>query len=305
MVSSALPPVNPVGPFSGYCDGYGQPGALGLGYVSTMKLATGVVDTSLLAQDSILEDIVVYDRAEKNNAYIGQINMGTASSFCGPMGLLWGYDIAIAPDLRADPLMEKRQYDGTPLPVFRAQGLLRATEALFGTSEARRFPPLPGAYVICAHKSQTARQGTRPDGSTVNAVWCYMAVSIASDRDTSADLFVEDAGCSAIDDQDELDAWLDRHIDTVAESIVLCGQDQNVSYQETFIGHASVIIPEGHVGTALACAPFITLAQDAVVGSIERMRSLSLSEWNRRAPAGLGTIACEPRETRLSQRPAG
>lgn len=74
-----------------------MPGAGGLGYVSTMKLATGLTDVSEYEGDEVLEGIVAYDKAEKNNAYIGQINMGTASSFCGTMGRLWGYDLAVAP----------------------------------------------------------------------------------------------------------------------------------------------------------------------------------------------------------------
>ena len=31
-----------VGPFEDYCDGYGNPGASGLGYVSALKLETGI-----------------------------------------------------------------------------------------------------------------------------------------------------------------------------------------------------------------------------------------------------------------------
>ena len=30
-----------VGPFDTYCDGYGNPGASGLGYISVLKLSTG------------------------------------------------------------------------------------------------------------------------------------------------------------------------------------------------------------------------------------------------------------------------
>ena len=46
--------------------------------------------------DFLLDDIVAYDRAEANDAYIGQINMETASSFCGIAGQVWGYDLATA-----------------------------------------------------------------------------------------------------------------------------------------------------------------------------------------------------------------
>jgi hypothetical protein len=30
-----------IGPFDDYCDGYGNPGASGIGYVSVLKLSTG------------------------------------------------------------------------------------------------------------------------------------------------------------------------------------------------------------------------------------------------------------------------
>ena len=66
-----------VGPFDDYCDGYGNPGSSGGGYISVLKLSTGTVAKTM---DSVLEGIVSYDRAEKNDAYAGQINMIAASS---------------------------------------------------------------------------------------------------------------------------------------------------------------------------------------------------------------------------------
>ena len=80
-----------VGPFDDYCDGYGNPGASGIGYISVLKLSTGTVAKTL---DTVLEGIVSYDRAEKNDAYAGQINMIAASSFTGINGAVWGYDLA-------------------------------------------------------------------------------------------------------------------------------------------------------------------------------------------------------------------
>ena len=89
--SMSLPDVvnGAVGPFDPYCMGYLNPGASGYGYISTLKLSTGVV--SMAGLDQGTEGIVSYDRCEKNDAYIGQINMLTASSFCGVKGAVWGY----------------------------------------------------------------------------------------------------------------------------------------------------------------------------------------------------------------------
>jgi len=65
-----------LGPFDSYCDGFGNPGSSGLGYISVLKLETGKVRTDM---DKVLEEIVSYDRAETLGTYIGQINMITAS----------------------------------------------------------------------------------------------------------------------------------------------------------------------------------------------------------------------------------
>lgn len=278
-----LPIVNPVGPYGNYCDGYGQPGELGLGYVSTMKLATGLVDISEYKGDFVLENIVAYDKAEKANAYIGQINMGTASSFCGPMGRLWGYDLAVAPDLTTHELFSVTQYDGSPLPVYSADPLLGATEVLFGTEANRRFPPLPGAYVVCANKSKTAAQSEE-----VRSIWCYIAISITRDRENSADLFIEDAGTSRIANLDNLEQWLRDHSGQVVRSIVACGKDQSVTYKETFISWLGVVVPPDNVGTALTVAPYITLAQNAIVDSFDHMIGMSLSDWSAQAGPGVG-----------------
>ena len=44
-----------VGPFDDYCDGYGNPGSSGVGYISVLKLSTGTVAKTM---DSVLEGIV-------------------------------------------------------------------------------------------------------------------------------------------------------------------------------------------------------------------------------------------------------
>jgi len=290
------PPIDPVGPYENYCDGYGMPGAAGLGYVSTMKLATGLADISEYSADSILEGTVAYDKAEKAGAYIGQINMGTASSFCGTMGRLWGFDLAVAPDLRDYPLPGTyTQYDGTPLPVYNAKPLLDATQDLFGTEESRRFPPAPGAYVVCANKSTTEQSSRTGDPQTdVTAVWCYIAISITKDRDNSADLFIEDAGTypkNVPDPGTDIESWIEQHVVSVINSILACGKDQSVLYEETFIGWAYVEVPPNTVGTALTCAPYVTLGKNAIVGSFDNMLGMGLAEWSSLAGPGVGPTA--------------
>jgi histidine decarboxylase len=156
--STSLPDVvnGAVGPFKPYCMGYLNPGASGYGYISTLKLSTGAVRT--VGLDPGTEGIVSYDRCEKNDAYIGQINMLTASSFCGANGAVWGYHLAVADEIAGGtlkPIYYQNEPKGCRIPVYPDAPLLNCAERLFGTEALRRFPPMPGAHVICANKSAT------------------------------------------------------------------------------------------------------------------------------------------------------
>ena len=51
-----------IGPFENFCDGYGNPGARGLGYVTVLKLEIG--EALLGKMDEVLAEIVSYDSAE-------------------------------------------------------------------------------------------------------------------------------------------------------------------------------------------------------------------------------------------------
>jgi histidine decarboxylase len=261
-----------VGPFDRYCDGYGNPGPSGIGYVSVLTLSTGIVAK---AMDSVLEGIVSYDRAEKNDAYIGQINMLTASSFNGLNGAVWGYDLARHEGLddgSVQPLMSQLRHDGEQIPVYPVAPLLEAGERLFGTAEDRRFPLLPGAHVVCATKEVTTTGPT--------SVWSAIALAIAEDREHDSSLFVEDVGQDLpASSEREREQILQERMANIAESVVLCGADQNVKYKEIFVGFKSQWIPEGHVGCALVAAPYCVLARDAVPSPPSELLDTSLSEW--------------------------
>ncbi len=274
-----------ISPFDDYCDGYGMPGAKGTGYVSVLKVSTGVVEKG---DDDLLDGIVAYDRAEANDAYVGQINMITASSFNGPAGSIWGYDLARAADIaqnRQRPLFTVKQYDGSELKVFDGAPLLRAGKALFGTAKARRFPLLPGAHVICANKSVMAyrpKQGRALRGQAYG-VWSYIAISIAKDRKKDANLFIEDAGLwTKSDSLADLTAFLERHRKSVVKSIVACGEDQSVVYERTYISFAKVIMKPGQIGTALTVAPYVVLARKALPGGdFSALGKMTLPQWER------------------------
>lgn len=276
-----------IGPFDKYCDGYGRPGAKGLGYVCVLKVSTGVVKKN---DDTLVDGIVAYDRAEANDAYIGQINMETASSFCGLTGNVWGYDLARAGGIGGKgekPMFTLKQYDGTPLPVFNGGPLLMAGQALFGVEQKRRFPPAPGSHVICANKSLTRSRPKKgkpdPNKGEAYGVWCYVAVSIAKDRNTQADLFIEDAGAwTKGTDRKKLVSFLDDHQKIVAWSIAACGEDQSVVYHRTYMSYAYVIMEPGYIGTALTAVPYVVLARKAVPGGdFEALKKMGLEQWEK------------------------
>jgi histidine decarboxylase len=281
-----------IGPFDSFCDGYGRPGARGLGYVCVLKLATALAEKR---DDALLDGIVALDRAEAAGAYLGQVNIETASSFCGLAGQVWGHDLATAeaiatnrhPPLFSVPQHDGSQHDGSQLPIHDGQPLLEAGEALFGTVSRRRFPLAPGAHVICANRSVTAyrpRTGI-PDAERGQAygAWCYLALSIARERDAAADLFMEDAGLwSDGEDGGALAAWPESHRRCVVDSIVACGSGQGVAFERTYISYAYTLIPPGHLGVALAAAPCIVLARRALPGGdFGRLYRLTLGEWER------------------------
>jgi histidine decarboxylase len=267
-----------VGPSQPYCMGYLNPGASGYGYISTLKLSTGVVSTAGL--DPGTEGIVSYDRCEKNDAYIGQINMLTASSFCGVNGAVWGYHLATA-DQIAGGTLKPIYYESIPvnrlIPVYPVAPLLDCAQRLFGTEAKRRFPPMPGAHVICANKNDTAPGPTW--------MWAAIALAIANDRETEANLFIEDCGHygTAITPEREVIEFLDVTRHNVTKSMVMCAVDQGVTYSKIFCGYKYQFAPANHVGCALTCAPYVLLAQNAIPTGqpASSIIGMTISKWEQ------------------------
>jgi histidine decarboxylase len=268
-----------VGPFDDYCGGYGNPGSSGLGYISVLKLSTGMV---LKEMDTVLEGIVSYDRAEKNDAYAGQINMVAASSFNGVNGAVWGYHLARHDGLidgSIKPLMTRRRRDGAEVVVYPVAPLLEAGERLFGHAEDRRYPLIPGAHVVCATKEITISGPT--------SVWSAIALAIAEDRERDSNLFIEDVGEGAEGNTDDERAEaLHKRMENIVESVILCGEDQDVRYKEIFVGFKTQWIPSGYVGCALTCAPYVVLAKNAVPATPSELLDMSLSQWDERYGQG-------------------
>lgn len=274
-----------VGSERDFCTGYLNPGSSGNGYITTIKLSVGLVDIpqstiGRVPLDKGTAGIVSYDRCECNDAYIGAINMLTASSFSGQLGAVWGYDLAEAGGLR-DTLLYKQEWpDGTKTPVYSIYPLLDATQRLFGVEAQRRFNPLPGSMVVCANKNATNDPSQQPYGWA----WCFIALSFLEDRNSGSNLFIEDCGIiEGNPPYDEVKRTMEETLHKVTECTVLCAQDQNTRYKETFIGYKLVKFDSNQVGCALACAPYVSLARNAIpVGkNPSDLTDMTISQWEK------------------------
>jgi histidine decarboxylase len=52
-----------------------------------------------------------------------------------------------------------------------------------------------------------------------------------------------------------------------------------VKYKEIFVGFKSQWVPEGSIGCALTCAPYLVLAKNAVPSPVSDLLEMSLSQW--------------------------
>jgi len=253
-----------------YCKGYMEPGMLpgitGDTYISAVILSTGVVKARKSILDQGLAGIVSYDRAEKNDAYIGEINMLQASSFSGQSGAVWGYDLAVNIEIKSKtvkPVFEVR-YKNTFIPVHPVQPLRDAARQLFGINEKRHFPPMRGSHIICAEKSYTTDYTENPEFYQSGAwAWCSIGLALAKDRDNHSSLFVEDVGYyDGTKSEKEVRFLLDEKMKSVSESIILCGEDQHTEYTKIYAGWKATKAEPGEVGCALTCAPYVTLPRN-------------------------------------------
>lgn len=209
-----------VSPHDGCRDGYGTPGAYGYGYASVLKVSA---DTAEKTSDELVDRIVTYDKAEAADAYVGQINMLTASSFCGTVDQVWGYDLARHDSIdngKSKPLFTEKQRNGRKLEAHDATPPLSVGVELFGAEQNRRRHPIPGAHAICANKGVVAYRAKtgRPlkDGEGYDAR-LFIAIPLSADRDFAADLFIEDAGVwTENDNEEDMIAFLEQHRKAIA-----------------------------------------------------------------------------------------
>jgi histidine decarboxylase len=260
-----------VGPYENYCDGYLSfyPNKRG-NYICAITLSTAKVPKKFYHTGSEkLDEINAYDLAEAEGAYIGQLNFIPATSFCGPMGAIWGYDLVKPQDLREEEILEAKDHKGEQIPVYSAGPLIKAAKLLFGTKKEVHFPILPGAQVPHAGKSIEKPGPTR--------LYCGIGIGIPEDRKRAAVLWMEDIGI--------LDCAEERIIESLAKSVIEVGYNQDVKYQEIFVGVKDTGEINGEeIGCAFVAVPYIVLAEGVVPEKdINKLMKLSLEEWDNEA----------------------
>lgn len=273
-----------ISPYDQWCDGYGMPGSIGNGYVNILKVSCGAVDKT---QDALIDEIVTYDKGECADAYVGQINMLTASSFNGIQGQIWGHDLAAHDDVKngkIKPLFSVKQFDGSDLDVYDAKPLIQAGIELFGTDKDRRYHPAPGAHVICANKGVVAyrpKEGQELKDGEAYGVWCFIAISLTTDPNYAANLFIEDAGTwTKNDSEQDLINFLDERRKEIVWSVVECGNDSGVLFDRTYIGYNYVMMKPNQIGNAITVGPYVTLARDAVPeGGFGQLNNMTITDW--------------------------
>ena len=274
-----------IGPYDDYCNGYGSLPASGDGYFIAFVLGVGRAKLELHHEGSyLLDSINAFDRAEVADSAIGQINMITVSSFCGPKGVIWGYHTTRAASLYTPhPVFPQAIVydDNREIPVYSALPLIDAARALFGSVTHKRFPLFPGSHVPCAKKSITMRGPKH--------IYCCLAIGIAQYPEKDATLLMEDVGELPVyvSGTNEEKTYRTAILKNTAQSIVAIGKNQHVVYKEIFVGMKDVVVRSGEVGCVLAAVPYFTLARKAIpTGNIQRLRNISLDEWIRATGGG-------------------
>jgi len=252
--------------YDNYCVGYPYKN----GYITGLIVA---IDSSKLAFSHSgsrgLDSIVAYDRAETGGAYIGQINMSVVSSFVGPEGLIWGYDIAKEDSLNLPSYLPSKIIKNKfPNRIIKdAENLRQATIALLGTNAEKHFPLLPGSHVPCAAKFRFATGPT--------CLYATAAIGIPEERNKNACLLMEDMGQIISANSSIADAKQKIALGTIA-SVLEVGKNQHVNYKTIFVDVVAKEIAAGEIGCALVAVPYFHLAKKAYD---EKLVKMDLKQW--------------------------
>lgn len=251
-----------VSPYDEFCEGYGNMGSSGNSYILGVVLSVAKVEKRFSHKgSSLLDEINAFDQAEVSDTFLGQINMSTVSSFCGPQGLILGYDLF--PETQV--LQESNVFeeiDGNTI-VYHIEPLLIATKKLFGTVSDKRFPLRPGAHVPCAGKS------IKVNGPGIG--YSAIAIGIPSDRSKNACLLMEDVGVIPEYYWNDVEYYRKFELRNISRSIIQIGNNQKVKYETILTGVRFLKAEQGEIVCALVAAPYFTIAKKAV--NLEKIKS--------------------------------
>ncbi len=223
------------------------------------------------AGSSVLDSINVFDLAEIREGNIGQINMIKVSSFCGPKGLIWGYDICRTD--KKEPL-----FLGTDIlsliPVYDISPLAEAFTRLVGTVDYPRFPILPGSHVPCAMKSIVGK------GECI--LYCALGLGIAMNREKKACLLMEDVGKIPHTEYNNKEDYKKMILRKLVLSILEVGRNQRIKFKEVFLGIKTIRVYKNEIACALVASPYIAVAEAALPRHIDCFNS-DINEWERGA----------------------
>ena len=266
-----------VGRYGKYCDGFALSN---WAYVTAVTVHTNIMEHHLslskLVDPSKLYQINAFDLAEVSGPYMGQINMITVSSFSGPNGFIWGYDLAKNEDLdvfKKEPLLTltNNRDDKNKIVVYSASPLIAASYELFGTEKEKHFPLYPGSHVPCVNSFYHSMPKDK-------YVFSAIGIGIVEDRTKNTDLFMQYAdGIKKSINEDEAKVEI---IKALAESVIEVGRNQRLKYKEIYVEVEIKKIPNNKYGCAFTAIPYLLLAKDAIPNQkVEILSTLSLSKW--------------------------
>lgn len=267
---------NAVGSETSFCTGYPASGPLD-GRESLTLFKMSARSLPLDGLDGRMQVALAKERCMCSDAYMGDVNlMEEGGGYCGMNGALWGYDLVRPLELEQQkPLYLQPQYNMPEAPVYSIDPLLDATQRLLGRRDAPRYPLLPGCFT--AARTQWA-QAIGPMW-----VWCVMGVAIPANRDEGSCYILQDSGIFGNESCNESDmlGFVRGVLRKATHAIALHGKDMNVPYQSIHIGYRYIFAEPGQMGCAMACAPSIGLARDAIpYGMVpEELQAISLLKW--------------------------
>ncbi len=212
----------------------------------------------------ILDRINCFDLAEVENANLSQINVMEVSSFCGPNGLIWGYDVF---PCKKEILNFRIQNKN--IPIYNLNSLSYAFQNLLGTIEKPRFPFLPGSHLPCASKNIIAK------GECI--IYTAEGLGIPEDRQRQACLLMEDVGKIPLNIF-SVEEYKKEILKKVIKSIITIGMNQRINFKEIFVGIKVIKVERGEIGCAMAVSPYFHLAKNAIPQYQDNL-SLNIYEW--------------------------